>query len=173
MIRRRLLPILAAMTLCGSAVAEESGGVAVTGPGLGLIPALPQTAAAPPHQTPGDVRAANPARARQGRDQAVIAQGRGDAGFLAGFHQGRPLAQSRQPPPEPIVPNFVTLVEAPFIVNNIGGPVSIGLGSPKDGEAAVTPPPATGSPTINNINSAVNVATGSNNIASQNVTIGR
>lgn len=179
---RTRLAVFAMLALCGpiveqGAAAQEAGGLAIAGPGPGPMPLQPElSVGAPLRQTPADVASANPARARSATHQAAIAKVRGDAGFLAGFFQGQPLAASRQPPPEFLPPAFFTFIEAPLTVNTFGSPVSIDAG----GEGAAAPvvnatdsPVAinTGSGTLEqNVDSAVNIAAGTGNVARQTVT---
>ncbi len=136
-------PMLAVVLLAPAAFAAEEGGLAVTGPGLGPTASLPAppAAAGPVFQTGPNLQATNPARARLANGPQSIGLIRGDGGFLAGFGHGQPLAASRQPPP----PEAVTVVEAPVTVNNYQ------------------------SPTITAVNSTVNLATGSDNVATQTV----
>lgn len=183
---RTRLAVIAMLALCGPIVAQgaiaqgagaqEAGGLAIAGPGPGPGPLQPELGVgAPLRQTPADVASANPARARRLTHQAAISKVRGDAGFLAGFFQGQPLAASRQPPPEFLPPAFFTFIEAPLTVNTFGSPVSIDAG----GDAAAPVINATDSPVaINtgsgtleqNIDSAVNIAAGTGNVARQTVT---
>jgi hypothetical protein len=170
---RLIAPTAAALALYATAAAAQSaGGLAVTSAGLGpmMPPAL--AAGAPLHAAPADVGAANPARARSARDQQAVAQIRGDSGFLGGFFHGQPIAASRQPPPP--LPEFNTFVDAPFIVNNFGNPVTIDAPAgqaptvnAKDSAVTVN----TGSGKVeNHITTATNVAIGNNNVANQRVT---
>jgi hypothetical protein len=53
-------------------------------------------------------------------NQQAVARFRGDAGFLAGFSRGQPLAASRVPPPPPVE------LPPPLIVNAFDSPVTIG-----------------------------------------------
>jgi len=161
MTRMTLLHTLAAVALwSASAAAQSAGGLSVSGPGLGQLPmsALQSqgggVSAGSRLSSPADVRAANPARGRQATDQQAIARIRGDAGYLAGFQFGQPLAPSRQPPVTP-VPD-VTIVNDPFIVNNDNSTVSLSVGdnnstSSQQGAAATaagTPAPAPQSKTV-------------------------
>lgn len=135
MVRTALLSGLAAMTaavtlLAGTAGAQDVGGLAL-GPGVGmgvpLVPRQPVFVNAAKRGAPPGAMVTNPAVSRKSVHQQAIAKIRGDAGFLAGFHQGQPLAPSRQPPIEPLVPNF-TFIEAPFIVNNINSALNLTFG---------------------------------------------
>lgn len=173
MIRPRLAA-LALFALCSPAAAQQVGGLSVAGPGMGPMPLQPDLGiGAPLRETPADIKAANPARGRSATHQEAIAKIRGDAGFLGGFVQGQPLAPSRQPPLEFPEPAFFTFVEAPVIVNSFGSPVSIdasGAAAPvvnaSDSPVAINTGP--GSLEQNN-DSAVNIATGSGNVAQQTV----
>lgn len=183
MTRAGLLTTAITLMLTASATAQASGelsagvpsmgGLAVTGPGMGPMPLQPELPlGAPLHQTPSDIRAANPARAREAAHQSSIAAIRGDAGFLAGFFHGQPLAASRQPPPDFAMPDFVTIIQAPFTQNNYGSPVAVNTnGAPatinaKDSPVAVNSGPGK---VEQNINSAVNIAAGTGNVAVQKV----
>jgi hypothetical protein len=79
-----------------------------------------------------DPNAANPALDRSAVNQQAVARvpQRGDAGFLAGFSGGAPLAPSRirPPPAEPAAPIFVDRSKT-LVVNAFGSPVSIGNGN--------------------------------------------
>jgi hypothetical protein len=76
--------------------------------------------------------AGNPALDRSAVNQQALARvpSRGDAGFLAGFSGGQPLASSRvRPPPAEIVaPTFIDKSKT-LVVNAFGSPVSIGNGN--------------------------------------------
>lgn len=170
------LATLAVFALCTQAAAQEAGGLAIAGPGMGPMPLQPDLAVgAPLRQTPADVKSANPARARSATHQAAITKIRGDAGFLAGFAQGQPLAASRQPPLQFPEPAFFTFIEAPLTVNTFGSPVSIDAGGEGGGVPVInaTDSPVainTGSGTLEQtVDSAVNIAAGSGNVAKQTV----
>ena len=122
----------------GPALAQQSGGIVPGGGGGGamLDPSMMAGMGAgqailtgpPPTRTPVPVAAVNPARARQGANQAAIAKIRGDAGFLAGFQQGVPLAASRQPAPPPIeFPPPVVFIDASATFNNFQSVVNLEL----------------------------------------------
>jgi hypothetical protein len=94
---------LVAMLLLGAAMApalaQDAGGVRLA-PGLkggpvGLARPLPFTR--PPLLTAHDLQGGLTAADHQAQNQAMITRVRGDAGFLAGFAFGTPLAASRQP----------------------------------------------------------------------------
>lgn len=162
----------ALLALCSAAAAaQQVGGMPVAGPGMGPLLQPEPTLLGTPHQSPADVKAANPARARQARHQASIAATRGDAGFLGGFFHGQPLAPSRQPHPDFALPDFLTIIEAPFIQNNFGSPISVATNGPatinaKDSPVAVN----SGSGKLEQkVDSAVNIATGTGNTARQQV----
>ncbi|MGF7177869.1 hypothetical protein [Azospirillum doebereinerae] len=134
--RARLLHGIAVLLLSASgAAAQDRGGIGF-GP-EGVSPAnLAQAFAQPARQpvfvnaarrgAPPGMRVTNPAQSRKEVHQQLIAKTRGDAGFLAGFHQGQPLAASRQPPVE-FQPS-ITFIDAPFIVNNINSALNIAIG---------------------------------------------
>ncbi|CAO3433833.1 hypothetical protein [Azospirillum doebereinerae] len=134
--RARLLHGIAVLLLSASgAAAQDSGGIGF-GPGGVSAANLAQAFAQPARQpvfvnaarrgAPPGMRVTNPAQSRKEVHQQLIAKTRGDAGFLAGFHQGQPLAASRQPPPE-FQPS-ITFIDAPFIVNNINSALNIAIG---------------------------------------------
>lgn len=132
---RRFAPLLSGLAalalLGGKAAAQDAGGFSVNpqlgaavgmsmGMGMGMPPLLPRQPVfvnAARRGAPPGATVTNPNVSRQATHQQAIAKIRGDAGFLGGFNKGQALAASRQPPPEPIVPNF-TFIDAPFIVNN-------------------------------------------------------
>lgn len=155
-----------------AAAAQQVGGMPVAGPGMGPLPLQPEpTLVGAPHQAPTDVKAANPARARQARHQTSIAAIRGDAGFLGGFFHGQPLAPSRQPPPDFAMPDFVTIIDAPFIQNNFGSPVSVATDGPATINAQNSPVAVNAGPgkLEQKVDSAVNIAAGTGNTAQQQV----
>lgn len=155
-----------------AAAAQQVGGMQVAGPGMGPLPLMPEPVMGGPlHQTPADVRAANPARARQATHQQAIAAIRGDAGYLGGFFHGQPLAASRQPPPDLSMPDFVTIIDAPFIQNNFGSPVSVATDGPATINAQNSPVAVNAGPgkLEQKVDSAVNIATGTGNTARQEV----
>ncbi|MBC7906263.1 MAG: hypothetical protein H7Y60_05885 [Rhodospirillaceae bacterium] len=171
MTRAGLLSFAVTAALTASAAAQSAGGLQVAGPGMGPMPLQPDLPlGAPLHRSPADVKSANPARAREATHQSSIAAIRGDAGYLGGFFHGQPLAVSRQPPPDFAMPDFLTIIEAPFIQNNFGSPVSVDTnGAPatinaKDSPVAV----ASGSGKVEQ-NNNVNIAAGEGNVAVQEV----
>jgi hypothetical protein len=89
---------------------------------------------------------------RSAANQQLIAQTRGDGGFLEGFLRGQPLAASRAP-----IVNSVPVVinNTPFYFDSQGGPVSVDLGSGNivQQQVATQPADAVGQ------HQAVNVAT--------------
>jgi hypothetical protein len=121
------------------ALAQESGGVRLSAEALNtenaqgrvlehvvgqiqriqLLRAAGTTGAAAAPGAAG-ANAADPAADRQSVNQQAVARFRGDAGFLAGFSRGQPLAASRVPPPPPIE------LPPPLIVNAFESPVTIG-----------------------------------------------
>lgn len=202
----RIRPLFtAAATLvllsAGGAAAQDAGGIGfptgVSAANMAQAFAQPvrmPVFTAPRRITPPGAMVTNPSVSRKQVHQQQIAKIRGDAGFLGGFSKGQPLAASRQPPPE-FVPSF-TIIEAPFIFNNINGTLDLGVGNgggsggggtAPDGTTAggtgatgggVTPPVpldglatalANGNVTFNNVNSAVNIAAGTGNVAVQNI----
>src|SRR3979411_260976 len=93
MINRAYMAVVALMALSVPAMAQDAGGVRLApglngGPG-GLAKPLPLTQtlltprAVPDGMTPAD---------HQAQNQNMISRLRGDAGFLAGFSMGTPLA---------------------------------------------------------------------------------
>lgn len=151
--------------------AQSAGGLQVAGPGMGPMPLQPEfSPGAPVHRNPVSVKAANPARAREATHQSAIAAIRGDAGYLAGFSHGQPLAFSRQPPPEFAMPDFLTIIEAPFIQNNYGSPVSVDTnGAPATINATDSPVAVNSGAGKIEQNSNVNIAAGEGNVAVQEV----
>ncbi|HYH17245.1 MAG TPA: hypothetical protein VD995_01390 [Azospirillum sp.] len=200
-------PLFTAATLvllsAGGAAAQDAGGIGFpTGVSAANVaqafaqpPRMP-VFTAPRRITPPGAMVTNPGVSRKQVHQQQIAKIRGDAGFLAGFNKGQPLAASRQPPPEFAVPSF-TIIEAPFIFNNFNGTMDLDLGAggqqgggqpggqpdaATGGEAVAPTGPApvvpftsletalvTGGVTFNNVNSAVNIAAGTGNVAVQSV----
>jgi len=139
---------------------------------MGPMPLQPEMSAMGPlHQGTADVRSINPARGREARHQAAITAIRGDAGYLGGFFRGQAMAPSRQPVPEFAMPDFLTIIEAPFIQNNYGSPVSVETAGPATINAEDSPVAVnSGSGTLEqNIDNAVNIATGTGNVAKQEV----
>lgn len=170
----RALAILAVLALCTTAAAaQQVGGMPVAGPGMGPLPLQPEPIMAGAlHQTPSDVKSANPARTREARAQQSIAAIRGDAGFLGGFFHGQPVAASRQPPPPELpMPDFLTVIEAPFIQNNFGSPVSVATQGPATINAQDSPVAVNAGPgkLEQKVDSAVNIAAGTGNVATQKV----
>lgn len=142
---RRFAPLLSGLAalalLGGTAAAQDAGGFSVNpqlgaavgmsmGMGMGMPPLLPRQPVfvnAARRGAPPGATVTNPNVSRQATHQQAIAKIRGDAGFLGGFNKGQALAGSRQPPPEPIVPNF-TFIDAPFIVNNFDSSLALSFG---------------------------------------------
>ncbi|UKJ72297.1 hypothetical protein [Azospirillum brasilense] len=142
---RRFAPLLSGIAalalLGGTAAAQDAGGFSVNpqlgaavgmsmGMGMGMPPLLPRQPVfvnATRRGAPPGATVTNPNVSRQASHQQAIAKIRGDAGFLGGFNKGQALAASRQPPPEPIVPNF-TFIDAPFIVNNFDSSLALSFG---------------------------------------------
>lgn len=99
MIRSATAALLVLMTAAMPAVAQDAGGVRLSsglhGGPVGL--ARPLVSARPPLVTASDLQGGMTAADRQALDQNTITALRGDAGYLAGFAFGTPLAASRQP----------------------------------------------------------------------------
>ncbi len=142
MVRTALLSGFAALALLGgTAAAQDAGGFAVDprlgatvgmsmGMGMGMPPLMPRQpvfANAAPRGAPPGATVTNPNVSRKQLSQQAITKIRGDAGFLGGFNKGQALSASRQPPPEPITPNF-NFIDAPFIVNNFDSSLSLTFG---------------------------------------------
>lgn len=92
------------------------------------------------------------AASRQARSQQLVAQTRGDGGFLEGFLHGQPLAASRAPTVNDVP---VVINNTPFYFDSQGGPVSVDLGTGNivQQQVATQPPGAVGQ------HQAVNIAT--------------
>jgi len=195
MFRFSLLPAVAAIVMtAGTAMAQDAGGIGFA-PGQITASNMAQAFAQPPRMpvfatgqrrgAPPGAMVTNPGVSRSAVNQQAIAKVRGDAGFLAGFSQGQPLAGSRQAPVS--FPPFMTFVDASTTINNIGSAVNFAFGDGNvanqhvvlpDGETPVTAgqqPDATPTTinidgaTINNVGSVVNVASGKGNVANQSV----
>ncbi|MBP2302105.1 hypothetical protein [Azospirillum picis] len=134
--RRLLLATGAALLLtAGTAAAQVSGGIGFpSGPipgaamaqALSQVPRLPVSVAPNRRGAPPGAMVTNPSASRSSVHQQSITRIRGDAGFLAGFSKGQPLAPSRQAP-VPADP-ALTLIEAPFIVNNFNSALNFAFG---------------------------------------------
>jgi hypothetical protein len=99
MINRAYMAVVALMALSVPAMAQDAGGVRLA-PGLnggpvGLAKPLPFTQT---FITAHDMQNGMTAADHQAKNQSMISRLRGDAGFLAGFSMGTPLAGSRQVP---------------------------------------------------------------------------
>ena len=142
MVRTALLSGFAVLALLGgTAAAQDAGGFAVDprlgatvgmsmGMGMGMPPLMPRQpvfANAAPRGAPPGATVTNPNLSRKELSQQAITRIRGDAGLLGGFNKGQALAASRQPPPEPVVPNF-NFIDAPFIVNNVDSSLALSFG---------------------------------------------
>ncbi len=142
MVRTALLSGFAALALMGgTAAAQDAGGFAVDprigatvgmsmGMGMGMPPLMPRQpvfANAAPRGAPPGATVTNPNVSRSSLSQQAITKIRGDAGLLGGFSKGQALAASRQPPVEPVTPNF-NFIDAPFIVNNFDSSLSLTFG---------------------------------------------
>ncbi|MBP2306629.1 hypothetical protein GBZ48_01815 [Azospirillum melinis] len=135
--RTVLLPAFAALLLtAGTAAAQVTGGIAFPPgpiPGAAMAQAFAQTPRLPvsvnptPRGAPPGAMVTNPSVRRSSVNQQAITRIRGDAGYLAGFNKGQPLAASRQPPVQPVDPSF-TIIDAPFIVNNFNSALNFAFG---------------------------------------------
>lgn len=135
--RTVLLPTVAALLLtAGTAAAQVTGGIAFPPgpiPGAAMAQAFSQTPRLPvsvnptPRGAPPGAMVTNPSVRRSTVNQQAITRIRGDAGYLAGFNKGQPLAASRQPPVQPVDPSF-TIIDAPFIVNNFNSALNFAFG---------------------------------------------
>ncbi|HYZ23508.1 MAG TPA: hypothetical protein VE690_15270 [Rhodopila sp.] len=100
MTSRALLSGLAVLLLGAPAIAQDAGGVSLA-PGIGKGPvglARPLLSAPPPFLTARDLQSGMTPADHQAQNQNMITRLRGDAGYLAGFSFGTPLAPSRQVP---------------------------------------------------------------------------
>jgi hypothetical protein len=97
MSNRTLLSVLALVALGAPAMAQDAGGVRLApgtnGGPVGLARPLPFTNT---FITARDVQNGMTGADHQAQNQNMISRLRGDAGFLAGFQFGTPLAPSRQ-----------------------------------------------------------------------------
>lgn len=135
--RTVFLPAFAALLLtAGTAAAQVTGGIAFPPgpiPGAAMAQAFAQTPRLPvsvnptPRGAPPGAMVTNPSLRRSSVNQQAITRIRGDAGYLAGFNKGQPLAASRQPPVQPVDPSF-TIIDAPFIVNNFNSALNFAFG---------------------------------------------
>ncbi len=134
--RTALFPTVAALLLtAGTAAAQVAGGIAFPPgpiPGAAMAqafsqaPRLPVSVNPTPRGAPPGAMVTNPSVRRSSVNQQAITRIRGDAGYLAGFNKGQPLAASRQPPVQPD-PGF-TIIDAPFIVNNFNSALNFAFG---------------------------------------------
>ncbi|SMF19919.1 hypothetical protein SAMN02982917_0867 [Azospirillum oryzae] len=134
--RTAFLPTVAALLLtAGTAAAQVTGGIAFPPgpiPGAAMAqafsqaPRLPVSVNPTPRGAPPGAMVTNPSVRRSSVNQQAITRIRGDAGYLAGFNKGQPLAASRQPPVQPD-PGF-TFIDAPFIVNNFNSALNFAFG---------------------------------------------
>nr|WP_222528160.1 hypothetical protein [Azospirillum sp. 412522] len=138
-----LIPAAAALLLttgmaatAGTAAAQATGGIAFPPgpiPGAAMAQAFAQTPRLPvsvnptKRGAPPGAMVTNPSVSRSSVHQQSITRIRGDAGYLAGFNKGQPLAASRQPPVQPVDPSF-TIIDAPFIVNNFNSALNFAFG---------------------------------------------
>lgn len=135
--RSILLPTVIALLLtAGTAAAQVTGGIAFPPgpiPGAAMAqafaqtPRLPVSVDATRRGAPPGAMVTNPSVSRSSMHQRSITRIRGDAGYLAGFSKGQPLAASRQPPVQPVDPSF-TFIDAPFIVNNFNSALNFAFG---------------------------------------------
>jgi hypothetical protein len=99
MIKQTCMTVLALTALMVPAMAQDSGGLrlapGINGGPVGLARPLPFTRT---FVTAHDVQNGMTAADHQAQNQTMISRLRGDAGFLAGFSMGTPLAASRQVP---------------------------------------------------------------------------
>lgn len=133
--RTSLLPGVALLLLtAGPVLAQDVGGIGFPGgvASANLAQAFAQPARQPVFASatrrgaPPGAMVTNPGKSRKELHQQMIAKVRGDAGFLAGFQQGQPLAASRNPPP--LAQPSLTFIDAPFIVNNVNSALNIAFG---------------------------------------------
>jgi len=127
------LPLLS-LPLATTAHAQDTGGLrlapaAGTGP-QGLAQPLPFTYR--PFVTAQEMQAQSmpSAAERRERHKGLIAKVRGDAGYLAGFSMGTPLAPSRQaPPPDSAYgADYGYGTVSPIIIQS-DGPVAVAIGN--------------------------------------------
>ena len=223
MIRKCLMPAAALLLTAGTAAAQDMGGIgfAPGGPSpANLAQAFSQPARLPvfanPQKrgAPPGAMVTNPGVSRKAMHQQGITKIRGDAGYLGGFNKGQALAASRQPPPVFAPP--ITIIDAPFIVNNFNSALNFAYGDGNVSEQGMVqtqtggePAPVPQTPTpeapslpkvpsgpkpdplmttmgplphlpyalenggvqFNNVNSSVNMAVGTGNVAAQKVRV--
>ena len=133
---RIILLSTALLLTAGTAAAQVSGGIAFPPgpiPGAAMaqafaqVPRLPVSVDPTRRGAPPGAMVTNPSVSRSTMHQQSITRIRGDAGYLAGFSKGQPLAASRQPPVQPVDPSF-TFIDAPFIVNNFNSALNFAFG---------------------------------------------
>ncbi len=102
MIKQALLPILAVMALSVPAMAQDCrrGAARARHQWRTSGPCSAAAVRPAPFVTAHDVQNGMTAADHQAQNQNMITKLRGDAGFLAGFSMGTPLAASRQARPE-------------------------------------------------------------------------
>jgi hypothetical protein len=128
----RSLPLLALLSFGGAAVAQDTGGVALSpnikGGPVGLARPLPFVR--PPLVTAHEAQGGLTAADHQAINQNTITNLRGDPGFLSGFAFGQPLAASVQPalPDGTGHHRHHGQGQAPVIINN-AGPVAVTIGN--------------------------------------------
>ncbi len=130
------LPALALLAAGTTALAQESGGLrlapGINGGPVGLARPLPFTQ--PPLLTARDLQNGMTPADHQAQNQTMISRLRGDAGFLAGFSFGTPLAQSRQAAVLPDDGGYSYRRhhhgrgQGPIIINN-EGPLAVTVGN--------------------------------------------
>ena len=175
---RIIITLLALLVSAMPVMAQDTGGLAIAPRfiGQGAIKGLarPLFSARTPFLTARDVQNGMTAADHQAATQTAITKLRGDAGFLAGFQFGQPLALSRQQPaqdqgfgfdggfhrrrhdPQPIIINN----EGPLAITNGNGNLvqqqsSVGaLGPVAQQQVATTIPGGSGG--------ALNLVTGGN-----------
>ncbi|CAO3454245.1 hypothetical protein [Azospirillum largimobile] len=133
---RIILLSTALLLTAGTASAQVTGGIAFPSgpiPGAAMaqafaqVPRLPVSVDPNRRGAPPGAMVTNPSVSRSSMHQQSITRIRGDAGYLAGFSKGQPLAASRQPPVQPVDPSF-TFIDAPFIVNNFNSALNFAFG---------------------------------------------
>jgi hypothetical protein len=176
MTRQILFSFLALISLGSETMAQDAGGVKLapgtkSGP-VGLARPLPFTR--PPLVTAQDLQNGMTAASSQTQDQNMITALRGDAGFLAGFSFGTPLAASRQPVPSDggyyYRHHHHGNGNGPVIINNDGPlAVTVGNGNVVQQQSASGPGPiaqqqVATTPNASARGGAVNLVSGSGNI---------
>jgi hypothetical protein len=174
MTRQSLYAVVALLSLGSGAMAQDAGGVKLApgtnGGPVGLARPLPFTR--PPFVTAQDVQNGMTPASSQTQDQNMITALRGDAGYLAGFSFGTPLAASRQP-----VPNDGGYYyrhhhhgNGPVIINN-DGPLAVTVGNGNvvqqqsaSGSGPIAQQQVAATPNASPRSGALNLVSGSGNI---------